>query len=159
MTPLCFYGYDAFTNILKIIKFCSLWSILFLSYWYLRLTSSPPSSRNINSSSKTWSISFSLGKQKGVMLQTEQGSFLKILKYPLPLGDGYPVLHTHTHNTDTHFSSHPGRGFTVCLYPLLVELRTILSLQAELTHECSCLKNYSLYLTQPTPLNNRWRGQ
>jgi len=105
MTPLCFYGYDAFTNILKIIKFCSLWSILFLSYWYLRLTSSPPSSRNINSSSKTWSISFSLGKQKGVMLQTEQGSFLKILKYPLPLGDGYPVLHTHTQYGHTLFQS------------------------------------------------------
>ena len=79
------------------------------------------------------------------MLQPEQGSFLKILKYPLPLG----TSHTHTHNTDTHFSSHPGHGFTVCLYPLLIELRTILSLQAELTHECSCLKNYSLYLLNP----------
>lgn len=111
--------------------------------------------KHINSSSKTWSISLNLGKQKGVMLQTEEGSFLKILKYPLPLGDSYPVPHTHTQNTDTYFSSHPGRGFTICLYPLLIELRTILSLQVELTHECSCLKNYFLYLTQSTPLNNR----
>lgn len=70
------------------------------------------------------------------------------------------MLHIHTEYTDTHFSSHPGLGFTVCLYPLFIgsTLRTIPSLQAELIHEYTCLKNCFLYLAQPTPLNSRGGG-